>query len=228
MRILTIQWEAKNIKLSKPWQGSCSSPRESQQPLTNRKNNMNKLKYIAAMLIAVAGLGLQQAQAHLVQTDEFSVAALGSGQAERDFLVGKGDLEDCCQFGARFDGTTNDWETPPSAGIVNVTLSADGKTADISWDLTGTGLTLCGVLIKDGVGTNQGESIYRFYDVTAGEETQGDGTVTFADFGRNGRQISHISFFFCSEGGVPDGGTTVMLLGAALGALGMARRFLIS
>lgn len=28
--------------------------------------------------------------------------------------------------------------------------------------------------------------------------------------------------------GVPDGGTTVMLLGAALGALGMARRFLMS
>ena len=28
------------------------------------------------------------------------------------------------------------------------------------------------------------------------------------------------------DGGVPDGGTTVMLLGAALGALGMARRFL--
>ena len=27
-------------------------------------------------------------------------------------------------------------------------------------------------------------------------------------------------------GGVPDGGTTVMLLGAALGSLGMARRFL--
>ena len=29
-------------------------------------------------------------------------------------------------------------------------------------------------------------------------------------------------------GAVPDGGTTVMLLGAALGALGMARRFLRS
>jgi len=29
-------------------------------------------------------------------------------------------------------------------------------------------------------------------------------------------------------GSVPDGGTTVMLLGAALGALGMARRFLMS
>jgi hypothetical protein len=36
---------------------------------------------------------------------------------------------------------------------------------------------------------------------------------------------------FAANGGgtqVPDGGTTVMLLGAALGALGMARRFLIS
>jgi hypothetical protein len=31
---------------------------------------------------------------------------------------------------------------------------------------------------------------------------------------------------FSGGGGVPDGGTTVMLLGAALGALGMARRFL--
>jgi len=34
---------------------------------------------------------------------------------------------------------------------------------------------------------------------------------------------------FTGQGGqVPDGGTTVMLLGAALGALGMARRFLMS
>src|SRR6266540_726130 len=33
---------------------------------------------------------------------------------------------------------------------------------------------------------------------------------------------------FGSAGSVPDGGTTAMLLGAALGALGMARRFLMS
>ena len=33
---------------------------------------------------------------------------------------------------------------------------------------------------------------------------------------------------FGPAGGVPDGGATVMLLGAALGALGMARRFLMS
>ena len=40
----------------------------------------------------------------------------------------------------------------------------------------------------------------------------------------------HIVFSFSANGtaGVPDGGATVMLLGAALGALGMARRFLKS
>jgi hypothetical protein len=40
---------------------------------------------------------------------------------------------------------------------------------------------------------------------------------------------THLVFSFSANGtaqGVPDGGTTVMLLGATLGALGMARRFL--
>jgi hypothetical protein len=39
-------------------------------------------------------------------------------------------------------------------------------------------------------------------------------------------QISHYSLFGPGAGGVPDGGTTVMLLGMAFGALGIARRFL--
>ena len=40
---------------------------------------------------------------------------------------------------------------------------------------------------------------------------------------------TRINFSFSANGvAVPDGGTTVMLLGAALGVLGMARRFLMS
>ena len=42
---------------------------------------------------------------------------------------------------------------------------------------------------------------------------------------------THMVFSFSANGtaaSVPDGGATVMLLGAALGALGMARRFLKS
>jgi hypothetical protein len=42
----------------------------------------------------------------------------------------------------------------------------------------------------------------------------------------NGHGLSHYTLF--GGGGVPDGGTTVMLLGTALGALGMARRYLFS
>jgi len=40
---------------------------------------------------------------------------------------------------------------------------------------------------------------------------------------------TRLNFSFSANGiAVPDGGTTVMLLGAALGVLGMARRFLMS
>jgi hypothetical protein len=47
--------------------------------------------------------------------------------------------------------------------------------------------------------------------------------LTGQDYGLSGWTL-----FRCEGGQVPDGGTTVMLLGAALGALGMARRFLKS
>ena len=44
----------------------------------------------------------------------------------------------------------------------------------------------------------------------------------------NGYGLSGWTLFGPGVPGVPDGGTTAMLLGAALGALGMARRFLTS
>ena len=54
------------------------------------------------------------------------------------------------------------------------------------------------------------------------------GTITIpGSLGMYG--ISHYTLFGPGDtSGVPDGGTTVMLLGAALGALGMARRYLKS
>jgi hypothetical protein len=54
------------------------------------------------------------------------------------------------------------------------------------------------------------------------------GIVTIPLFWENGTLgLSHWTLFG-GAGGVPDGGTTVMLLGAALGALGMARRYIMS
>jgi hypothetical protein len=54
------------------------------------------------------------------------------------------------------------------------------------------------------------------------------GVLTIPGFGPNGYGLSGWILFGPTGGSVPDGGATVMLLGAALGALGMARRFLKS
>jgi hypothetical protein len=52
------------------------------------------------------------------------------------------------------------------------------------------------------------------------------GTLTIPADGPLGHGLSGWILFGPGTPGVPDGGTTVMLLGTALGALGMARRFL--
>jgi hypothetical protein len=55
------------------------------------------------------------------------------------------------------------------------------------------------------------------------------GVITIPGFGLAGQNYGLSGWTLFGPGvGVPDGGTTVMLLGAALGALGMARRFLKS
>ena len=66
-------------------------------------------------------------------------------------------------------------------------------------------------------GPNGGDAVWNVQGLT------GIVTIPFNAFGHD---ISHWSLFGPGDGTVPDGGTTVMLLGAALGALGMARRFL--
>jgi len=178
---------------------------------------MDKIKYVAAVLIAVAGMGFQQAQAHLLPGQEFTLPSpLGPPEAERNFLVANGYMADCCQFIAKFDA---DGTVTGNSQFFTVTMTSSSEWT-VTWDFTGTGLTLCGALIKDGAIDQQ--QLYSFFGVSPDELVVGSGTVSFT----SGRNISHISFFACA-GAVPDGGTTVMLLGAALGALGMARRFLM-
>ena len=55
------------------------------------------------------------------------------------------------------------------------------------------------------------------------------GVITIPAFGSGGQYgLSGWTLFTAGGQGVPDGGTTVMLLGAALSALGMARRYIKS
>ena len=187
---------------------------------------MNKIKYLAAILVAVAAFGFQQAQAHLLDPTQFFTAnPIGSGTSENTFLQGQGFLPGTSEFLGKMNAGQG-FEN----GAINISQfvtinEVSGNTWEISWNLTGSGFTLDGVLIKDGVVQGEGQ-IYRFYGVSADEALIGSGTVTFDN---PIRDISHISFFGSPGGGqVPDGGATVMLLGAALGSLGMVRRYLKS
>ena len=185
-----------------------------------------KLAILSAAFCAAMLAFSPNASAHLLDPDQFFTAGpIGNPQAERDFLVSTGRLPATSQFLGKFNagGGSEDGAIDISQFVtINV---VSGNTWDISWNLTGSGFTLDGVLIKDGNVQGFG-FLYRFYGVSADEALIGSGTVTFDDPVRN---ISHISFFGSPGGnGVPDGGTTVMLLGAALCALGVARRFIMS
>jgi VPDSG-CTERM motif len=180
---------------------------------------MNKLKYFTVILIAVAGLGLQQSQAHLLDSNQFFTAGpIGNPSDELSYLQSKSLLPATSQFLFK---QNNDGTTDGLYGQYFTVTMTTGNSWDISWDLTGSGFTLDGVLIKDGKIPHTNNMLYRFYGVSADETLMGSGTVMF-----DGKNVSHVEFFGSPGGQVPDGGTTVMLLGTALGSLGMARRFL--
>ena len=124
------------------------------------------------------------------------------------------------------DGTTVGLDGFNQYFTVTATTSSSWTA---SWNLTGTGFTLESVLIKDG-GNRTGQQLYGFYTVSPDQAIIGSGTVDFNGTLPTGwgsmRNISFVEFFG-SPTGVPDGGATVMLLGAALGALGVVRRYLL-
>jgi hypothetical protein len=182
---------------------------------------MNKLKYFTAILIAVAGLGLQQAQAHLLAPTQFTVPhPIGPPGDELQYLKDNNFLPDSSQFLFKKD---KDGNVEGNFGQYFTITKVTASTWDITWNLTGTGFQLDGLMIKDGSEGHGGDQLYRFYGVSSDETFEGSGTVTFDNPVKG---ISHIDFFGSPGGSVPDGGTTVMLLGTALGSLGMARRFL--
>jgi VPDSG-CTERM motif len=100
-------------------------------------------------------------------------------------------------------------------------------TAVFSHNGTGTSVdlgngTLYSYLFAKYDGPNGGSEVWYVGGIS--------GVITIPAVGIAGQHygLSGWTLFGPGVPGVPDGGTTVMLLGAALGALGMARRFLMS
>jgi hypothetical protein len=107
-----------------------------------------------------------------------------------------------------------------------VTLIDGEVNANISWDLGTSGFQLSYVFVKDGRNATQGPYLYHLYGVTADEvfNSNGDQFVTV-----NGvRYITYLGFFgIQGSPSVPDGGTTLALLGAGLVAIELVRRTLL-
>ena len=179
---------------------------------------MNKLKYLTAILIAVAGLGLQQAQAHLLAPQQFFHSGpIGNPSDELSHLKNNGGpyLPVTSEFLFK---KNNDGTTDGTFGQYFTVTILTGNTWNVSWNLTGSGFVLDGLLIKSGKIPHTDNMLYRFYGVSADETVIGSGTVTFND---PIEDISHVDFFGSpTQHGVPDGGTTAMLLGGALSVLG--------
>jgi hypothetical protein len=217
---------------------------------------MNKIKYIAAIVIAIAGLGLQQAKAD-VFTSSLNVGNSGISAFTGPFGTVTVTLIDSTHASITWTNNTVGANTYlfGDGGSVAANISSTFLVTSIS----GTGpnnppsLTQTVAGNEDGFGSfnlrindfdgfmDAASSVTVALTNTSGTWASAASVLAFNAAGfdaaahifvtTNGGTTNTSITGFAGEGtgtpGVPDGGTTVMLLGAALGALGMARRFLM-
>jgi outer membrane protein assembly factor BamA len=225
---------------------------------TNRIIHMNKLKYIAPVLIAVACFGLQQAKATITYD------LTNPNSAISGFPAPYGSVS------VTLVGSTATIVFTAAAHDGFQYLFGDGSTAAVNVNgaftlgaITGTHLAGFGFHTGEGYSNGGSGQVDGFgsFNLTINSDdgyTRSSNSVTFTLTGSfadeahvlianaNGSIVAAHIFVaafpadpnagalatgFASNGGAvntPDGGTTVMLLGAALGVLGMARRFIRS
>ena len=219
---------------------------------------MNKIKYIAVVLMAIAGFGLQQADAFTSQLNVGNTAISGFTGPYGTVTI------------TLVNSTTATVTFTSNTVAGNIYLFGDGSSVALNVNATtfsatgitgtnaGTGFTPGPFSV--GSGNEDGFGSFNLRISSFDGFTHSSDTITFTLTNTSGTWASaadvlianadgfdaaaHIfvttspanasnsalatGFAAESAGGVPDGGTTVMLLGTALGALGMARRFLMS
>jgi hypothetical protein len=214
---------------------------------------MKKIKYLAALLIGIAGLGLQQAQAtiydfqnsmHWSTNDTYLVGTVipgilgNNGLAQRDAdmtntLLGMSAGQQMGTWSDKDDPlySATTWPDGPAATAVGavsgINIPEGGPTLTIT--LTNTFQYL--VVAYDG--PNAGVAVFDVSSFAVGDQ------IVLARYARPADPVhgdlvqdafyKMTSWTLLNPGDtVPDGGTTVMLLGAGLGALGMVRRYIMS
>ena len=174
---------------------------------------MKSLKYIALIGLLCAGLS-SVARASVIDLGEVDLANNGDATELQGFIDAGGDSDAVICFKSDIPGSTT------GGGSITFSVNAD-DTLHVEWDMTGTtnGEVVCGFATKDGKG-----NLVHYYAVTSPDQVMGSADLIVP--GNGADSLSHLTVFCCPGGSVPDGGTTVMLLGMALGGLGAARRYL--
>jgi hypothetical protein len=226
---------------------------------------MNKVKYIAAVLIAIACFSLQRADA-IQYTLSTGNPALTNAGFTGPYATVTVTLVNSTTATVTFNSLTQ-----TIGGNTYVYLMGDGSSGAVnvkagSWTISGMSgsnsysgfnspaLSNAGSQNVDGFGV-MNQTVDNFdgfsYAMTTLSFTLTNMSGSWANAGAvlignlngalaaahifvaqliNGQLVNINVTGYAANGGsqVPDGGTTVMLLGAALGALGMARRLLMS
>jgi len=211
---------------------------------------MNKIKYITAVLIGIAGLGLQQAKATITfpstlntgpggTTGNFGTVDVSlSGQtATITFTAAANYLFiDSSVVGVQVNSTSFTEAIPTNGdpAFKNFDVS-NSSTSNID------GFGRFNLVINNNDGFAQGLSTITFTVTNTDLSNLWLSASDVLKLNSNGFDAAaHVATidsggsltFFVAEtpggGHVPDGGTTVMLLGVALGTLGVVRRYLTS
>jgi len=184
----------------------------------------NKLALLSAAICAVMLAFTQNANAvtNLTIGDghELGFVSFGIPSSEQDranytnHLIGMALGTEDDALGQHYARSNNSFSPLPTAVVVTPTVTTPNPPSLVSINI-GSGLYT--YLFAKYDGPNYGSEVWYIGDLS--------GTITIPGFAGQ-YALSGYTLFGPGGQGVPDGGTTAMLLGAALGALGIARRFL--
>jgi len=179
-----------------------------------------KIKHWIAVGVACVGLALQ-VNAHLIDPDGNLYVGSNDNAAIMSGLLG---TDVVLLFKQEYnDGVAGESEGAAQYFKVTNPVNGNNNLATISWDLTGSGYELYGVAWKDGTLVNFSGQKGFYWSAVSEDERLVGGPETISTQPAFRGAVSHVAFYGVR---VPDGGATLLLLGAGLTALGTARRFL--